>query len=61
MWLRPQRPGLFRLVDASGKPIPLKPGRTWFEFVPLDAAATAREGDWTITAPVLPEQTPPQR
>jgi hypothetical protein len=61
MWLRPQRPGLFRLVDASGKPMPLKPGRTWFEFVPLDAAATAQVGEWTITAPILPEQTPPRR
>ncbi len=61
MWLRPQRPGLFRLVDASGKSIPLKPGRTWFEFVALDSAVTVRDGDWTVTAPILPEQTPPQR
>jgi hypothetical protein len=61
LWLRPQRPGLFRLVDASGTPIPLKPGRTWFEFVPLDAAATTQDSEWTITAPILPQQTPPHR
>jgi hypothetical protein len=61
MWLRPQRLGLFRLVGASGAPIPLKPGRTWFEFVPLDAAVDAQNGEWTITAPILPEQTPPRR
>jgi DUF3048 family protein len=59
-WLRPQRPGLFRLVDTSGAPIPLKPGRTWFEFVALDSAVAVRDGEWTITAAILPEQTPPR-
>ncbi len=58
-WLRPQRPGLFRLVDASGASLSLKPGRTWFEFVPLNAAADAQNSEWTITAPILPEQIPP--
>jgi len=60
LWLRPQRAGLFSLVDASGAPIPLKPGRTWFEFVALDSGVDRREGAWAITATILPEQTPPK-
>ncbi|MCI0354582.1 MAG: DUF3048 C-terminal domain-containing protein, partial [Acidobacteria bacterium] len=60
MWLRPQRAGLFQIVDASGAPIPLKPGRTWFEFVALDSGVAENSGEWTITATVLPQQTPPQ-
>lgn len=59
-WLRLERPGLFRLVDASGAPLPLKPGRTWFEFVALDSTVTEQAGEWTITAAILPEQTPPR-
>ena len=59
-WLRPQRAGLFQLADASGAPISLKPGRTWFEFVALDSAVDMREGGWAITATTLPEQTPPK-
>ncbi len=59
-WLRPERAGLFQLADASGAPIPLKPGRTWFEFVALDSAVDMREGGWAITATTLPEQTPPK-
>ncbi len=58
-WLRPARAGLFQLVDASGAPLPLKPGRTWFEFVPLDAVVTTAAIGWTVTAPVLAELTPP--
>jgi hypothetical protein len=60
IWLRPQRAGLFQLVDALGAVIPLKPGRTWFEFVALDSTVEMREGAWTITAAILPEQTPPK-
>lgn len=61
LWLRLERPGLFKLVDEAGAPLPLKPGRTWFEFVALDSGVTAVEGEWTITAAVLPQQTPPRR
>jgi len=35
-WLRPRREDLVRFVDMSGKPIPLKPGHTWFQLVRLD-------------------------
>jgi hypothetical protein len=59
-WVRAERSGLFQLVDTAGAPLPLKPGRTWFEFVPLDAAVTPAEAGWTVTAPVLPQQTPPR-
>jgi len=61
LWLRLVRPGLFHLVDEAGVPLPLKPGRTWFEFVGLDSGVSAAEGEWTITAAVLPQQTPPRR
>jgi hypothetical protein len=35
-WVRPQRPDLIRFVDDAGNPIPLKPGNTWIQVVPLD-------------------------
>jgi hypothetical protein len=59
-WLRPHRHGLFQLTDADGNPIPLRPGRTWFEFVPLDAEFLEQGSAWTITAPILPLQPPPR-
>jgi hypothetical protein len=59
-WFRAEREGLFQLLDSSGRPIPLQPGRTWFEFVALDSPVAVSGGDWTITATVLPQQTPPR-
>lgn len=35
-WVRPQRHDLIRFVDQAGNPIPLKPGNTWIQVVPLD-------------------------
>ena len=35
-WVRPHREDLVRFVDGEGKPIPLKPGHTWIQLVPLD-------------------------
>jgi len=35
-WVRPQRHDLIRFVDYAGNPIPLKPGNTWIQVVPLD-------------------------
>ncbi len=60
LWLRPQRAGLFGLVDATGAVLPLKPGRTWFEFAPLDSVIEMSEGHWAIEATILPQQTPPK-
>jgi hypothetical protein len=35
-WVRPERHAAFRFVDASGQDIPLKPGNSWWEIVPMD-------------------------
>jgi hypothetical protein len=35
-WIRLQRNDLIRFVDDAGNPIPLKPGNTWIQVVPLD-------------------------
>ncbi|WP_376790371.1 DUF3048 domain-containing protein [Thermoflexus sp.] len=35
-WQRFRREDMLRFVDAQGQPIPLKPGNTWFEVVPLN-------------------------
>lgn len=35
-WQRFRREDMLRFVDAQGQPIPLKPGNTWFQMVPLD-------------------------
>ena len=59
-WVRSEREGLFQLLDGAGNPIPLKPGRTWFEFVALDSPVAVAGDAWTITAAVLPQQTPPR-
>ena len=37
-WLRPERHAPFRFVDAAGEDIPLKPGNSWWQVVPLDMA-----------------------
>ncbi len=34
-WLRERRHQMLRYVDASGNPIPLRPGKTWIQVVPL--------------------------
>ncbi len=39
-WSRPQAADQMRLVDADGNDIPLKPGQTWIEIVPLDYKIT---------------------
>jgi len=35
-WVRSQRQDLIRFVDDAGHSIPLKPGNTWIQVVPLD-------------------------
>ena len=34
-WVRSQRPDMVRFVGDAGDPIPLKPGNTWIQVVPL--------------------------
>lgn len=41
-WSRPQPADQMRLVDSSGKDIPLKPGQTWVQIVPLDYTVTVQ-------------------
>ncbi len=41
-WVRPDRRAAFRFVDANGKDIPLKPGNSWWQVVPLDAKVTVK-------------------
>ena len=36
-WNRPLRDSMLQFRDASGQPIPLKPGNTWVQLVRLDA------------------------
>jgi hypothetical protein len=35
-WVRPDKTQPARYVDAAGKTIPLRPGRTWVEILPTD-------------------------
>jgi hypothetical protein len=39
-WLRPGRRDPLRLVDATGKDIPLKPGNSWWQVAPPDLKLT---------------------
>ena len=41
-WIRSGRQDPLRFVDAAGNLIPLKPGNTWLELIPLDMAVTAQ-------------------
>ena len=39
-WVRADRHAPFRFLDAQGRDIPLKPGNSWWEVVPLDLKVT---------------------
>ncbi|GAB4513866.1 MAG: DUF3048 domain-containing protein [Anaerolineae bacterium] len=39
-WVRTERHAPFRFVDASGRDIPLKPGNSWWQVIPLDMTVT---------------------
>ncbi|MEA3338146.1 MAG: DUF3048 domain-containing protein [Chloroflexota bacterium] len=43
IWLRPNRDAPLLFVDGNFKPIPLKPGNTWIQIVPLDMDVTFGE------------------
>ncbi len=36
-WVRNARDEMLTFTDAQGQPLPLKPGNTWFQVVPLEA------------------------
>jgi hypothetical protein len=39
-WVRPERRAPFRIVDANGNDIPLKPGNSWWQIVSPDMKVT---------------------
>jgi hypothetical protein len=39
-WIRSARRAPFRIVDAAGKDIPLKPGNSWWQVVPTEMKLT---------------------
>jgi hypothetical protein len=39
-WVRSDRHAPFRFLDAAGKDIPLKPGNSWWQIIPLDMKVT---------------------
>ena len=41
-WIRGDRQDPLRFVDGNGNLIPLKPGNTWMQLVPLDMTVTAQ-------------------
>lgn len=40
MWVRPKREDPLLFLDQNYQPLPLKPGKTWIEIVPLDMDVT---------------------
>ncbi len=40
-WVRDERNAPFRFVDANGNDLPLKPGNSWWQVVPLDMKVTS--------------------
>jgi hypothetical protein len=56
-WIRPDREQPARYVDAAGRPILLRPGRTWVELLPVGYAVDV-QGPPPTTAPP-PTAAPP--
>jgi hypothetical protein len=47
LWARPQRDDMVVFRDSEGQiPIPLKPGNTWIQLVPLEGHRWAFEASW---------------
>jgi hypothetical protein len=47
LWARPQRDDMVVFRDATGQmPIPLKPGNTWIQMVPLEGHRWTFEASW---------------
>jgi hypothetical protein len=55
-WLREDSDYLFKIVDAAGNPIPLKPGQTWVQVVyATSTQTTTNDGDaWTVDTKTAP-------
>lgn len=49
-WTRAGRDHMLTFTNGEGKPLPLKPGNTWFQLVPLDTAVSeVQTGQLTFT------------
>ena len=47
LWARPKRESMLLFRDPAGQvPIPLKPGNTWIQLVPLPGHRWSREATW---------------
>jgi len=42
-WTRTERDHMLTFTDGEGEPLPLKPGNTWFQLVPLDTPSEEYE------------------
>jgi hypothetical protein len=48
LWARPERDDMVVFRDSTGQnPIPLKPGNTWMQLVPLEGHRWALEATWS--------------
>jgi hypothetical protein len=52
-WQRSDRSQPTRFVDIAGQPIPLTPGRTWVEFVPIGTPVDVVSAPAPTTAPAV--------
>ena len=59
-WIRPDKTQPARYVDAAGKPILLRPGRTWVELLPTDRAVDVTDAPAPATT-VPPVTTVPAK
>lgn len=49
-WQRAARDEMLTFIDGEGKPLPLKPGNTWFQMVPLETQSSeAAPGQYRFT------------
>lgn len=49
-WVRADRHEMLTFYDAANNPLPLKPGNTWFQVVPLETRAEEfKTGMWRFT------------
>lgn len=49
LWARPKRESMLVFRDSAGQiPIPLKPGNTWIELVPLPGHRWSLEATWKV-------------
>lgn len=54
-WVRPDKAQPAKYVDAAGNPIPLRPGRTWVELLPVGSAVDITPAP--APAPTVPPAT----